>query len=107
MRPNSPIFRTVSQGKVPSASWRAATGATSSRANCRTISRTARCCSEKYRESSMMSGRFGFVGGSHERQEALAVLVDLHRSYPADLAECIGRLGPSHGDLQQRAVGEH
>src|SRR5512144_1375259 len=105
--PSSPIFLTVSQGNEPSASWRAATGATSSCAKCRTISRTARCCSEKYSWSSMSSGRFRFVGGSHELEESLAVLVDLHRTYPADLAERVRRLRATDGDLEQRPVGEH
>src|SRR5947207_7534913 len=51
--PNSPILRMFSHGNVASASCFAATGATSSRANCRTISRTCRCCSAKYSESSI------------------------------------------------------
>src|SRR5215217_4465058 len=54
----------------------------------------------------MSSGRFRFVGGSHELQKSLAVLVDLHRSYPADLTERIRRLRPPNGDLEQRPVGE-
>src|SRR5829696_750500 len=54
----------------------------------------------------MWSGRFRFVGGSHELQEPLAVLVDLHRSHAADLAERIWGLRSADGDLEQRPVWE-
>src|SRR5690349_8284910 len=55
----------------------------------------------------MSSGRFRFVGGSHELEELLAVLVDLHRSYPADLAESVRRLRPPDGDFEQRPIRKH
>src|SRR5665213_1408270 len=45
--PSAPMRRTFSQRNLPSASSLAATGATWSRANPRTVSRTARFCSEK------------------------------------------------------------
>src|SRR4051812_43545988 len=105
---------TFSHGKMESASNFAATGATSSRANWRTISRTARCCSEKYSASSIsfsgvgrLSGGFRFVGGAQEREESLAVLLDLHRTNATHFAECMNGLGAPHGHFEQRAVREY
>src|SRR5688572_29206135 len=57
-RPSSPILRMLSHGNFALASNVAAIGATSSRANCRTISRTWRCCSPKYSASSIRYLRF-------------------------------------------------
>src|SRR5437763_3002163 len=55
----------------------------------------------------MRSGRFAFVRGANEREELLAVFVDLHRANAADLAERERRLRATHGDLEERAIGEH
>src|SRR4051812_28816340 len=103
--PSSPIFLTFSQGNLPSASQCAAVGATSSRANCRTISRVARCCSVKYSASSMVSlGCFGFVGGADDGKKPFSVALELCRSDTANVRKRRRCSRAPYRDLRQSSI---
>src|SRR5437867_7301 len=109
--PSSPIFFTFSHGNADSASSCAATGATSSRANCRTISRVAWCCSVKYSVSSILwvfsLGCLGLARGADDGEKALAVTIQLRWPHSTNPGERLRRSRPPHRHFGERPVGEH
>src|SRR5262245_37596206 len=82
IRPSSPIFFTVSNGKSWVSSIFAAIGRTSLSAKSRTISRTARCCSSRSNEGPVCRAIVsGFIAGASAR-----VIVEAAAALAAEVA---------------------